>query len=108
MLCQVFQDPSLVNGVEPNIILLSQYQVGTGFSKKVIGVLMKRLTGMAMAKSPFVERPNGHTHSHWVKPELVAEVRFTEWTRDGKMRHPAFLGLRDDKMATECEREVPL
>ncbi len=45
--------------------------------------------------------------SHWVKPKLVAQIRFTEWTDDGKLRHPVFLGLREDKTAREVKRERP-
>ena len=44
---------------------------------------------------------------HWVKPELVAQVRFTEWTHDGKLRHGVFLGLREDKPARDVVHEVP-
>lgn len=44
---------------------------------------------------------------HWVTPDLVAEVGFTEWTRDGRLRHPRFLGLRDDKPPTQVHRERP-
>jgi bifunctional non-homologous end joining protein LigD len=44
---------------------------------------------------------------HWVSPELVAEVNFTEWTREGQLRHPRFLGLRSDKSAREVVREAP-
>jgi bifunctional non-homologous end joining protein LigD len=43
--------------------------------------------------------------AHWVRPELVGEVRFTEWTRDGRLRHPAWRGLRPDKNAAEVVRE---
>jgi bifunctional non-homologous end joining protein LigD len=45
--------------------------------------------------------------AHWVKPELVGQFGFTEWTRDGKLRHPRFLGLREDKPAREVVRERP-
>src|SRR5207237_1053926 len=49
----------------------------------------------------------GVTRAHWVRPELVAEVAFTEWTSDGRLRHPSFQGLRQDKKAREVVREVP-
>jgi bifunctional non-homologous end joining protein LigD len=45
--------------------------------------------------------------THWVEPDLVAQVAFTEWTRDGRLRHPRFLGLRDDKPARDVARERP-
>jgi ATP-dependent DNA ligase len=48
------------------------------------------------------------TGVHWVKPKLVAQIGFTEWTADGKLRHPRFLGLRDDKSAEEVTRESPM
>ena len=59
---------------------------------------------------PNTALPKGYRHGsvHWVRPELVAEVSFTEWTRDGILRHPAFLGLRDDKSASDIvlDREI--
>ena len=45
--------------------------------------------------------------THWVEPELVGQIAFTEWTRDGRLRHPRFLGLRDDKPARDVVRERP-
>ncbi|HEY3820422.1 MAG TPA: non-homologous end-joining DNA ligase [Polyangiaceae bacterium] len=82
--------------------------VGTGFDAKTLGSLSKRLAALETTVCPFAERPRGHPRAHWVQPELVAQVRFTEWTRDGSMRHPAFLGLRDDKRPADCHRERPL
>ena len=55
--------------------------------------------------SPFRERVKDQALTTWVKPRLVAEVKFTEWTEAGEMRHPAYLGLRDDKGADEVVRE---
>jgi ATP-dependent DNA ligase len=46
-------------------------------------------------------------HARWVRPELVAQVAFTEWTRDGKLRHPRYSGLRSDKSAADVVREAP-
>jgi bifunctional non-homologous end joining protein LigD len=82
-------------------------KVGTGFDDRALRQVQERLEPLARATSPF-ERgtPPGRGH-HWVEPALVAEVRFTEWTADGGLRHPAFLGLRDDKAPRECRREVP-
>ncbi len=54
-------------------------------------------------QSPFADKIKSNETAHWVKPDLVAQVRFTEWTDDGKLRHPVYLGLRDDKRA---ERRV--
>jgi bifunctional non-homologous end joining protein LigD len=70
--------------------------------------LSKRLAPLATSACPFARQPRGLAHAHWVKPKLVTQVRFTEWTDDGSMRHPAFLGLRDDKRAADCHRDRPL
>ena len=57
--------------------------------------------------SPFAQRPPGAARAHWVRPELVGEVEFTEWTPDGRLRHPSWKGLREDKPAREIVRETP-
>jgi bifunctional non-homologous end joining protein LigD len=84
-------------------------KVGTGFTEKVLRDLHRRLGAIEQASSPFSPKPKGVGAAHWVKPELVAEVAFTEWTGDGKMRHPSFQGLRGDKPPQEVvrERETP-
>jgi bifunctional non-homologous end joining protein LigD len=55
--------------------------------------------------SPFVNDVEANTKPHWIEPKLVAQIRFTEWTRDGYLRQPAFLGLRLDKSPKDCVRE---
>lgn len=80
--------------------------VGTGFDEKKLSSIYKQLQDLHLDTSPFAQRIKTNTRSHWVKPSLVAQVRFTEWTRDGSMRHPAFLGLRSDKDPSSCVREV--
>jgi bifunctional non-homologous end joining protein LigD len=81
-------------------------KVGTGFDDAALARLMEQLRPLARATSPFdAGTPGGRGH-HWVEPRLVCEVRFTDWTSDGGIRHPAFLGLRDDKLPTECRRET--
>jgi bifunctional non-homologous end joining protein LigD len=83
-------------------------KVGTGFSDKVLQDLRRRLTALAQPESPFKEaRIPGVTRAHWVRPDLVGEVQFTEWTSDGRLRHPSFQGLRADKDPREVVREVP-
>ena len=83
-------------------------KVGTGFDAKSLKRIWDRLKPLERARSPFdVGTPTGRGH-HWVEPRLVAEVRFTEWTDDGGLRHPAFLGLRDDKRPQDCKREVAM
>jgi hypothetical protein len=56
--------------------------------------------------SPFADDPLPRSGVHWVKPRLVAQIAFTEWTRDDKLRHPRFLGLRDDKRPQDVARET--
>jgi bifunctional non-homologous end joining protein LigD len=84
-------------------------KVGTGFDEKMLQSLTQELRKRATDKSPFADPPTGAEgrRAHWVKPELVAEVRFTEWTRDNTLRHPAFIGLRKDKAAKDVVREKP-
>jgi bifunctional non-homologous end joining protein LigD len=85
-------------------------RVGTGFSHKVAIELRARLDRLAQsgpAFSPAPRGPLGRT-AHWVKPQLVCEVAFTEWTDEGQLRHPSFQGLRSDKKPAEVVREEPV
>jgi bifunctional non-homologous end joining protein LigD len=83
-------------------------KVGTGFDQAGLKKLSEALQPLRRDTSPFeVGSPGGRGHS-WVEPRLVSEVRFTEWTKDGGIRHPAFLGLRDDKRPEDCRRESPV
>src|SRR3979490_111381 len=79
--------------------------VGTGFSHATLKELHGKLIKLKMAKSPFPKKVRGEAITTWVKPTLVAEVKFTEWTNSGEMRHPVYLGLRADKRAEEVLRE---
>lgn len=79
--------------------------VGTGFDEAELARVMKRLRPLETNRCPFRERPRPNERAHWVEPRLVAQVRFTEWTADRKLRHPVYLGLRDDKAAKEVHRE---
>lgn len=81
--------------------------VGTGFTLKRIGEIMKLLKPLARATSPFSNEVDAVTDAHWVKPVLIAQVRFTEWTRDHILRQPAFLGLRSDKDPRDVVLEIP-
>src|SRR6185436_874284 len=67
--------------------------VGTGFSHTLLAELHAKMVPLRTAGSPFKERIKDEVVTTWIKPKLVAEVKFTEWTSAGEMRHPAFLGL---------------
>jgi bifunctional non-homologous end joining protein LigD len=82
--------------------------VGTGFNTKLLQSLTADLKKIERNTSPFAERVASNTKAHWVEPKVVAQIRFTEWTRDGYLRQPAFLGLRVDKNPKECVRERPI
>lgn len=81
--------------------------VGTGFSSKRIAEIKHRLDRLERPTSPFANDVDANTTPHWVQPQLVAVVRFTEWTREGILRQPAFLGLRTDKAAKDVRLELP-
>ena len=82
-------------------------KVGTGFDQAGLAAIWARLHPLARATPPFEAGavPTGRGH-HWVEPRLVCEVRFTDWTEDGGLRHPTFLGLRDDRNPEDCRRET--
>lgn len=83
-------------------------RVGTGFSTEVLRALRRRLAPLERDRSPFAGRvPRAPTRIRWVEPRLVAAVRFSEWTDEGILRHPSFLGLRDDKAPRDVVREGP-
>ncbi|HEY6362692.1 MAG TPA: DNA ligase D [Vicinamibacterales bacterium] len=79
---------------------------GAGFSDAELGRVWKRLHELQTRTCPFPIVPRTNERPHWVKPKLVAEVKFTEWTGDRKLRHPTYLGLRDD-IAPESVRKEP-
>ncbi|MBK1784328.1 non-homologous end-joining DNA ligase [Prauserella cavernicola] len=81
-------------------------KVGTGFTEAMLRDVKASLDELATTTSPFAD-PIAEPRAHWVEPELVAQVGFTEWTGDGRLRHPRFQGLRTDKTATEVVRESP-
>ena len=79
--------------------------VGTGFSHETLADLHGKLIKLKSAKSPFAGKVKDEAVTTWVKPKLVAEVKFTEWTGSGEMRHPVYLALRTDKQAKDAVRE---
>ena len=97
---------SLLTGYYKDGELVYSGKVGTGFSQDDARKTLKRLQGLKTRTSPFVSVPtDARRGACWVKPELVAQVNFSEWTADGRMRHPSFQGLREDKPAREVVRE---
>ena len=82
-------------------------KVGTGFSARTLADLGARLEALETADSPFAG-DGLPREARWVEPRLVGQFAFGEWTRDGKLRHPRYLGLREDKPAAEVVREVPM
>ena len=82
-------------------------RVGTGFTERTLTDLMERLGALARDTSPFDPPPAPPRAARYVEPVLVGEVEFTEWTREGILRHPSYKGLRDDKPAQAVVREVP-
>jgi bifunctional non-homologous end joining protein LigD len=95
-------------------------KVGTGFTTKSLATMHKKFRADERTDCPFIDLPSkqngqwvlGITPSmmkkiHWINPKFVAEIKFAEWTRDGKLRAPVFMGLREDKKPGEVVREAP-
>jgi bifunctional non-homologous end joining protein LigD len=95
-------------------------KAGTGFTTNSLAALHKKFRAEERAGCPFIDLPSkqngqwvlGITPSmmkkiHWINPEFVAEIKFAEWTRDGKLRAPVFMGLREDKKPGDIVREAP-
>jgi bifunctional non-homologous end joining protein LigD len=80
---------------------------GGGFTHDGLRTMRRRLEPLERKTSPFTETPRTNERAHWVSPKVVVEVKFNEWTADGKLRQPIFLGVRDDKPAAEVGREPP-
>ena len=79
-------------------------KVGTGFDERTLRSLRERFDALGRPDSPFAD-PVPPRGVHWLRPELVAQIGFTEWTREGRLRHPRYLGLRHDKPAIQVVRE---
>jgi bifunctional non-homologous end joining protein LigD len=102
---------SLVLAVQEASELRWVGNVGTGFTEKTLDELLERLRPLERKDSPLSQVPKmprvKKTDIVWVEPDVVVEVQFAEWTHDGHLRAPAFLGFRDDKRPEEVHREVP-
>jgi ATP-dependent DNA ligase len=83
-------------------------KVGTGFDRTLLLALRERLGTLEIPQPPFTKGVGlPRQGAHWVRPEVVAQVGFISWTRHGKLRHPRFIGLREDKAARDVVRERP-
>jgi DNA ligase D-like protein (predicted ligase) len=80
-------------------------KVGTGYDRMSLESLYRKLAPLHRTTSPFSGGPRSSGEIQWVTPKLVAEIGFSEWTTAGSLRHPRYLGLRDDKAAHEVRRE---
>ena len=78
---------------------------GTGFDERELTRVMAALKPLETAECPFAEAPPSNERPHWVHPTLVAQVKFSEWTADGNLRHPVYLGMRNDKRPEDVVRE---
>lgn len=98
---------SLLLGIPGPDGLVYAGSVGTGFTRQMLDDLRVRLSSLERPDSPLAAPPPARDArgAHWVSPQLVGEVRFTEWTRDGRLRHPAWRGLRPDKSPSDVVRE---
>jgi len=82
-------------------------KIGTGFDTKLLRELRARLDPLEIPSPPFTKGKGFPRHAHWVRPELVVQAAFIEWTVHGKLRHPRLLGVRFDKAARDVVREQP-
>jgi bifunctional non-homologous end joining protein LigD len=111
---------ALLVGYYENGKLVFASKVGSGYSQKRLRELHRTFEPLRIPKCPFVNLPTKRTGKFgqgvtasemkqcvWIEPRLVAQVRFTEWTGDGGLRHPVFLGMRQDKRASEVTKEAP-
>jgi bifunctional non-homologous end joining protein LigD len=97
---------ALLLGVWEGGTLVYVGHTGTGFSERELARLAMLLRPLETTTCPFATRPVANERPHWTRPELVVEVGFTEWTADGIMRHPKYLGLRDDVDVSSVRRET--
>ncbi|MFL5339649.1 MAG: DNA ligase D [Gemmataceae bacterium] len=98
---------ALVLGVYDGDELVYIGHTGGGFNTGSLADVRARLQPLMRRSCPFAKKPKTNAPVHWVEPELVCEVLFQEWTEDGRMRQPIFVGLREDKSARDVRREEP-
>jgi len=97
---------ALLLGIHEDGKLVYVGHTGTGFDQKELERVSALLKKRETKQSPFSAPIKSNEPPHWVKPDLVAQIKFTEWTDDRKLRHPVYLGLRDDKAASDVRRET--
>ena len=105
LLLGVYEDKAGTSGSRAKRALVYAGHTGTGFNEAELARLMKLLKPLETSDCPFAVRPKTNERPHWVEPRLVAQIKFTEWTADGSLRHPVYLGLRDDKDPSDVVRE---
>jgi bifunctional non-homologous end joining protein LigD len=98
---------ALILGVYEGAELVYMGHAGGGIPSKQLPQLRKQLENLERQTSPFNDKIRPNAPVHWVQPKLVAEVSFSEWTADRRMRQPIFIGLREDKAAKDVKREMP-
>ena len=96
---------SLVVGLYRGDDLIYVAHIGGGFNERTLASIHKLMQPLKTNKSPFVKPPKTNEPVQWIEPRLVAEVKFSEWTADERMRQPIFLGLREDKKPRDCKFE---
>ena len=96
---------ALILGVYENDELVFAGQAGSGFTQKTLSETWDKLQPLITDKCPFSTKPKTNMPATWVKPKLICEVKFQEWTQDHVMRVPIFMGLRIDKKVTEVKKE---
>jgi len=79
---------------------------GGGFNERMLEKIFKLMQPLKTSHCPFVVKPKTNEPVQWIKPKIVAEVKFSEWTADHRMRHPIFIGLREDKKPEDCQFEL--
>ncbi len=99
---------SIITGVYDKGVLVFTGQAGSGFDEKELENLYNIFKKLETGICPFKTVPDTTTAAHWIKPQLVAEVEFSEWTDKNIMRHPVFLGLRTDKDVIDVKIEKPI
>jgi bifunctional non-homologous end joining protein LigD len=96
---------ALVVGLYRNHELHYVGHTGGGFNERTLAQLHQLMQPLVTERCPFIAKPKTNEPVKWIKPKLVAEVKFTEWTADTRMRQPIFVGLREDKRPEECRFE---